>query len=69
VSKFAVKGKKMKLSLSMPCRHIGGVEGIRCSSVVNFTPQQLYLPGKKPWYPLTGGWVGLRAVLNILEMR
>jgi hypothetical protein len=32
--------------------------------MVSFTSRPLYPLGKSPWYPLIGGWVGPRAVLD-----
>jgi hypothetical protein len=37
--------------------------------VISFIPRPLYPQGKSPWYPLVGGWVGLRAVLKAVVKR
>jgi len=37
--------------------------------VISFTPQPLYPQEKNPWYPLIGGWVGPRAVLDAVVKR
>jgi len=66
---FAVKVKKIKSSLSMPCRHI---DGTRWRCVVHFPPQQLYLPGKDTQYPLNRRLGGLsehfRDEINLLAL-
>jgi hypothetical protein len=33
----------------------------RCRSVVSFTPQPLYLPGKSHWYPLDRRLSGIKS--------
>jgi hypothetical protein len=37
--------------------------------MVSFTPRPLYPQGKSPWYPLIGGRVGPRAVLDAVVKR
>jgi hypothetical protein len=58
---------KLKLSLSTPLRHIGGMKvqfhlfltSVLNGGVVNVRPGCI-TPGKVPRYLLTGGWVGSR---------
>jgi hypothetical protein len=37
--------------------------------VVSFTPRLFYSQGKNLWYPLIGGWMGPRAVLDAVVER
>jgi hypothetical protein len=52
VSSLVVKGKKVKVKLSLCFNWAPRHEGTRWRWVVSFTPWRLYPQGKSPWYPL-----------------